>query len=463
MVRWNHRHGRAAAALSLLGMAVGLTVWTNGVREVHRSEAAINFAVLDPHSRHGDWPWWGGLHQDHAEDLATPPIFWTPSGNAGWTVAVPGKGRGGLCGWGENLFLPVVDAHRESVSLACLDRRTGARRWQTDVHVDGLAHETREGRSSVSETPACDGDRVFLATAVRGALWVTAVQTSGRILWQRDAGPYWSRGGYQSSPVLYKSLVIVAADNKGARLNRLSGTSYVAALHRHTGEIIWRVRRPDGDSFGTPVVATIAGRDQMVLAGRKQITSYNPATGDVLWTFQWPAERVANAIAFDGRHVYAMTRQPHPDLVCLRADGTGDVTRTHLVWRTSKVANEATSPIVADGKLYLAGDDGILHCLEAASGQVVWKRRLRGSLIATPLIAGQSLYCANDEGTVFVVRLGSRGDLIGEIKIEEGIQTAPVVIQNHLLLRSLNRLHCLAPPTETAPLANRPDASRRDL
>jgi len=446
----------------LLGTAVLASIWNLGIREVHRADDPVNFAVLNAHPRPGDWPWWGGVHQNQIDDLSAPPVEVSGTRPPGWSLPLSGVGRLGLCNWGDRLFLPVADTARQTVSILCLNRISGERLWQTDLHPEGLM-ASLDRRSQTSTTPACDGERVYLASAVQGGLWVTALDLNGRIVWQREAGPYQSRWGYGSSPTFYKSLVIVAADNKGSRLTRLGGASYIAALHRHTGELIWRVRRTDGDSFGTPIVSTVAGRDQLVMAGRSGITSYDPATGERLWTFQWPAERVANAVATDGLHVFCSTRQPHADLVCIRADGTGDVTRTHLVWRTSKTAGELPTPIVYDGKVYSVSDDGVVTCLDASTGQPVWKRRLRGTIASTPLIAGANLYCASDEGTVFVIRLGARGDLIAEIPIGEAISTSPVVIQNSLFIRTHHRLQCLMPTGESAPLAVRPDGKRRDL
>jgi outer membrane protein assembly factor BamB len=308
--------------------------------------------------------------------------------------------------------------------------------------------------------PACDGKHVYMVCPAGGSLWVTAIGMNGRIAWQREAGPYFSRWGYGSSPAIHKSLVIVAADNKGARINRLVGSSYLAAMHRQTGEIVWRIHRPEADSFGTPVVAHIAGRDQLLMAGRDAICAYDPQTGDSLWTCRWPADRVANSVAFDDQHVYASTRMPNPELLCIRADGDGDVTNSHVVWRTNKSSGEYPSPVVFEGKLYMQGDDGVLSCLDPGNGQPVWKRLLRGTMSTSPVIAGQHLYCCNEEGTVFVIRLGGRGELVAEVSMNEAIYASPVVSRNRLFLRTRSSLHCIA-PIEDIPIVIQPDPPRR--
>lgn len=460
-MKWLGHRRIAAIAGSLLVLTLMLILRNTGVREVDRAQESVNFAMMDARPAPGDWPWWRGTSQSNTAPLESPPAYWQPGDSLnGWVMPVSGRGRTSLCVWGDNLFLPVIDAARESISLSCLNS-SGRLLWQTELHRDGLV-PLPPRYSHVSTTPACDGTHVYLASAVDGALWVTAVDLNGRIVWKREAGPYFSRWGYGSSPAIYKSLVIVAADNKGARINRLVGTSYLMGLHRQTGEVVWRVHRPEADSFGTPIVAKIAGRDQLVMAGRDSVSSYDPLTGKPLWTCRWSADRVSNSVAFDDQHVYAAARWPRQELLCIRADGSGDVTDTHIVWKSDKGTGENPSPVVHDGYLYSLTDDGVLACLETATGQPMWKRRLGGTISSSPVIAGQHLYCSNEEGTVFVIRLGGRGELAAEIPVGEGIFAAPVVSQNRLLLRTLASLHCVTSP-DHPPLAVQPEPPRRRL
>src|SRR4029453_10224188 len=108
-----------------------------------------------------------------------------------------------------------------------------------------------------SATPACDGERVFMPFVHDGGLWVTATDLDGTILWQTRAADYDAIYGFGSSPAIFRSLVIVAGDNDQTG-------SYMAALHRKSGKIVWRVERPKIDTYGTPIVPKVAGRDQVL-------------------------------------------------------------------------------------------------------------------------------------------------------------------------------------------------------
>ena len=297
--------------------------------------------------------------------------------------------------------------------------------------------------SHASSTPACDGQFDYVASSVNGALWVTAVDFAGRIEWRHEAGPYSSEWGYGSSVAIHKSVVIVSADNRGNTVDRLMGSSWLAAIDRRTGEIVWRVKRVEGDSFGSPIVAHVAGRDQLLLAGKETITSYDPVTGDIVWKCRWESKRTANTVALDDLHVFASTRQPQGEILCIRADGEGDVTATHVVWREKKSACDVPSPCVYEGRLYVLGDDGVLTCLNASDGKMTWKRRLGGNVSSSPLIAGEHLYCCNEDGQTFVVNLAGRGEIVAENSLGHGILASPIVSRDRLYIRTLTGLYCI--------------------
>src|SRR5207249_1587861 len=147
---------------------------------------------------------------------------------------------------------------------------------------------------------------------------------------------------------LYKSLVIVSGDN--------AGSSFLAALDRETGDIVWRTAREHSGSHGnyaTPVVCTVAGKPQLLLAGHGKLTSYDPATGELLWFCRGPAEVAACTVACSDKLVFASAGFPEKEIIAVRADGSGDVTGTHVAWRASKGVTYVPSPIYHEGHLYV--------------------------------------------------------------------------------------------------------------
>lgn len=445
---WNQRW---FSVLSLLGtvllasslVAVILFLRTKGVHEIHRTVEAQPEVIAELVPSGSDWPCWRGTSGHNVAVGSSPPLTWSISENVQWKTSLPGRGHSSPCLWGDQIFVTTADDAAQTISLLCLEQGTGQIRWKTDLHQGGFV-KIHDKNSQASSTPACDGRFVYIASSIKGGLWVTAVDIRGQIAWQREAGPYSSEWGYGSSVALYKSLVIIAGDNRGDSVDRLMGSSWLAALQTRTGEIQWRVKRVEGDSFGTPIVAHVAGRDQLLLAGKESVLSYDPATGNVVWKYLWASKRTANTVAFDEHYVFASTRQPQSELVCIRADGEGDVTASHGVWREKRAASDVPSPCTRDGRLFVVGDDGVLTGLDASDGRVLWKRRLGGGVSASPVIAGEHLFCCNEAGQTFVIRLDGRGEIVAENSLGEGIMASPIVSGNQIFIRTLTDLYCLS-------------------
>lgn len=451
--RWGLSSG-GAVLLALLGLWL-----STGVGEVHRAHLPVNFRLADPVPGEEDWPWWRGPRQNGFVDQSQPPVRWSQSANVGWQARISGSGHSSPIVWDGRVYVAAADEKQDSLLLECFDRDSGRPLWTSTVQRGGFPPNGARGSPPFS-TPACDGERMFLASDQAGKLTVTAVDLAGKLLWQREAGPYSSTWGYMASPVVSGSLVIVSGDQRGAPADRLRGASFLAALHRQTGEIIWRILRPAGDSYGTPIVARIAGREQLVLPGRRGVTAYNPADGAMLWTCRWTADRPVGSVAFDEDCVYASIRYPNEQIVCIRADGSGDVTASHVIWRERRSASDLPSPLVCDSDLLILADDGVLTCLEKATGKARWKKRLQGRFSASPVAMGKYLYCVNEAGIVSVVDRTSRGELIAENQVGQGCFASPAISGNRLLFRTAQGLLLVQPPP-SAPYVDAPKPERR--
>jgi outer membrane protein assembly factor BamB len=441
------------AGLMVAVIAIGAMAVFPGSRvpEIHNASQPFNFALVDPRPGVEDWPWWRGADGRNVAASDQFPTEWTSSDHDGWKVVVPGSGNATPIIWGQQLFLPTYETHSRRISLHCLHRKTGRFLWQTVIH-QGKVAPSRGKTSRASSTPACDGQNVFIVTDVQDKLWVTAVDLTGQIVWQRDAGPYRSQENYSASPVFYKSLVIISADQ--------GNESFLAALHRQTGDLIWRIKRPKGESFGSPVVTTIAGSPQLILGGSGAVKSYHPATGDELWTCRTSAEPVSNSVAFDEEYVFATRGQPNAEVICIKGNGSGDVTRTNIEWRLNQIGAEFTSPVYHGGLLYVLSDDGRLCCIQAASGKIEWSRQLQGSFSASPVIVRDYLFCANEAGATYFVSLGASNPQIMENALGGGIIASPIFAGDSLYIRTTGQLHRIAAPA-SEPFVEKPESKRR--
>ena len=435
----------------LIVIGVMVLIPTEGVREIHNADQLSNFPLVDPQPHDEDWPWWRGTNRRNVAPFTQLPNQWLSSTIEGWIVPLRGRGTATPILWGEQLYLFTSEAESERISLRCHHRNTGREIWRTDIHQGGFP-SIHEKNSHASATPACDGQSIYTVAVTHGRLQVSSVDTKGRIAWQNSPGLYWSEKGYVSSPVLFQSLIIVAADQKK--------DGYLAALHRQTGEIIWRVKRPDGECYGTPVVAVVCGRPQLILSGVDAVTSYDPATGEELWKCRRASARIANSIAFDEAHVFAASGPLPSEVLCIKADGTGDVTHSHLVWSLPNVGGEVPSPVCDAGLLYVLSDDGLLTCIETTAGKIEWRKRLAGSFSASPVVVRNALVCGSDSGIIYLARTGTSDDVIIENSLPDGIVASPIVAGNSIFVRTLRSLYRIDNPA-SGEIVEQPERLKR--
>ncbi|MBM4037909.1 MAG: hypothetical protein FJ290_05290 [Planctomycetes bacterium] len=422
-----------------LWLALACCAWAG---EEHQPPAVDDLPPIRPAAT--DWPWWRGERQDSIATAATnPPVTWSKTENVVWRADVPGRGHGSPTLWGERIFLPTADEKEKVQYLLCFDRRDGKKLWQTELHRGGFMR-LHPKNSHASATPACDGERVFMPFIVQGGIWLDAVGLDGKIVWQKRLGNFESLHGFAASPVFYKSLVIVVAD--------AIKNSFIIAVHRRapgagdgSGEVAWKIDRPSYKlgTYASPSVGRVAGRDQLLHQGPYKLFSYDPATGKELWRCDGPDESTCSNPTFDDTHVWAAAGFPKLNLMCVRADGSGDVTKTHLAWMKRDKMAYVPSMLLSDGLLYMVEDEGRLYCFEPKTGEVVWETKLAAKFSASPVLAGGRIYVPSEAGVTYVYKPGRKFELLAQNDLGDGGFATPVFIGDRIYLRTLHSLYCL--------------------
>ena len=420
---------------------------TAGSQDGSEEAAAIDLPVHDgpaltsdaaPMAAASDWPWWGGPRGDgKSTDQGSLPTSWTTTENVLWKAPVVGRGHSSPSIVGERIFMTTADEQAEKQLILCYDRQSGGPLWSTVAHEGGFM-EKHDKNSEASATPACAGERVYAAFINGGDLKVTATDLDGNIVWQESAGVFDSEWGYGSSILLHESLVIVLGDSLSK--------SFIAALDRETGELVWSTPRKSTGKHGswaTPVVGRLAGKDQLLVTGTWQVTSYNPTTGELIWFCEGPAECTACTVAISDELVFASGGYPEKEILAIRADGSGDVTDSHVVWRTKKDVTYVPSPVYHDGHLYTVNDGGVATCIDAASGKQLWQKRLGGAFSASPVLAGGHFYATNESGRTFVFKAGPKFEAVAENDLGDGGFASPVICGGRIFIRTDDFLYCI--------------------
>jgi outer membrane protein assembly factor BamB len=335
------------------------------------------------------------------------------------------------------VFLTTADDERQTQRVLAFDRKTGKALWDAVVHEKGFPRKHPKN-SHASATPACDGKRLYCAFVSGDALHVSAVDLDGKFVWQTRAGAFTSQHGYCASPVLYKSLVLVTGDSLK--------DCYVAAFEAATGKEVWRTPRTTPGRHGnypSPIVATVAGKPQMIMTGLGETTSYDPETGKVIWSCAGPTEVAGCTAAWNDKLVFVSGGFPEKELLAIRGDGAGDVTASHVAWRATKGVTYVPSPLYHGGMLYVVNDTGTATCFEAATGKEVWQGRLAGAFSSSPVLAGDYLYVGSEAGKVFVLRAGPKFELVATNDLGDGVFATPAVCGGRIYLRTTRALYCI--------------------
>jgi len=388
------------------------------------------------HSQAEDWPCWRGPRLDGTSHETRVPLHWSSQSNIAWAVTLPGVGHASPIVLGERLFIIAALLDTPQRLLLCLDRDNGKVVWQQTVLAAPL-EQKHSLNSYASSTPATDGSSVFVAFLDRDQMYVAAYDLAGNRKWGVRPGPFASRHGFCSSPILYKDRVIVNGDH--------DGESYLVALSRNDGRVLWKTPRENHTrSYCAPLISEMAGHWQMVLSGDKCVASYNPETGARNWVIDGPTEQFVASPVYSRKLDLVFITGGFPDhhILAIRPNGSGNVTQTHIAWRTTQGAAYVPSPILAGEYFLITSDSGTAHCFEAATGKLVWKKRL-GEQHASLVSADGLVFFLNDKGVMNIVKPGPEFERIAQNELGEKCFASPAISNGRLFLRGENHLYCI--------------------
>ena len=388
-------YSRAAVLLcTVLMMVGGCGRPTKEVVEVTAASDLPDASPIDVSD--ADWPWWRGPDRNNVARCDQVVTSWSDTENVLWKAKVPGRGHSTPTVVGDRVFLATADERAQTQSVVCLDRSTGDLLWTTQVHAGNLPpnSEMHPKSTHANGSVACDGSHLFVAFLNGEQVTLTSLSLEGEIRWQTPVGYFVAKFGYAPSPCLFDRSVIVSGDNRGG--------SFLTAVHRDTGDVIWKKARDNQDTYSSAVVADIRGTWQLLLSGNRQVSSYDPATGDLNWQTEGTAQATCGTVVWKDGLIFASGGYPERQTVCI------DATDGALVWQ-DKLKCYEQSMLVAGDYLYAITDDAIAVCRDAATGELKWRSRLSGSFSASPLLVGNLIYATNESGTTWVFDASPEG------------------------------------------------------
>ena len=395
-----------------------------------------------------DWPQWRGPALNGTSPETGLPTRWDVKTNVTWKLRLPSWSGSTPIVWDGHIFLNVAD--RGALSLWAVDRSSGALLWQRPLG-GGDRRERKQNMSSPS--PVTDGGRVWIMT---GTGRLAAFDFSGKELWtrdiQKDYGRFGLNWGYASSPLLYDGDLYLQVLHG----MRTSDPSYVMKIDGASGKTLWRVLRPTSavrespDAYSTPALirrgtAAAGTAAEIVISGGDVLTGHDPESGKEIWRANGlnpnndGAHRIVASPVVFGDMVYASGREQ--PLLAFSIGGRGDITRSHRVW-SSNTAPDVPTPVTDGTYFYVVRDNGVLWCLDAKTGARIYgPQRLRpGTYSSSPVLADGKLYVSNEDGVTSVVKAGAQFELVAENRLDDYVLSSPAVSDGQVFLRTAEYL-----------------------
>ena len=383
-----------------------------------------------------NWPNWRGPNGDGTSIETNLPTRWDSITNVVWKSPVPGIGHSSPIIWEDRLFITSALPETQEKLLLCYDCKSGHLLWKKTM-LKSTFENKHNDNSYASGTPATDGKLIYVSFLDGEDAVVAAYDFTGKQIWLQRPGKFSSPHGYSCSPALFEDKVFINGSSQG--------DPFVAALSKTDGKIIWKI--PHGNpthSFSTPIFREMAGKMQMIFLGNKEVASYNPDNGSKYWFVNGPSEDFCASPVYNEKTglVLVSSAWPQRYLLAISPDGTGDVTESHVVWRTREGAYYVPSPVCTGDYLFTTMTNGRVHCIEIATGKILWVEDM-GKQYSSAVLANGLVYMPNDEGLITVIKPGPTFKPIARNSIGERMNASPAISNGKIYLRGYKHLFCI--------------------
>lgn len=432
--------------------------------------AIVSSLAFGPVQETEEWPSFRGPGASGVADGNDPATAWDVASGKGvrWRTPIEGLAHSSPIVWGTTAYLTTavssektpefelatsgrsVTADTASLEwkLVSLDTESGDIRWARTA-VSGLPETKRHLRSSpCNATPATNGAAV--AAILGSQLYCYTVE--GDLAWKVDLGVldggYVGRPEYEwghaSSPIFFGDLVIVQIDKVE--------DAYIAAFHSGSGDIAWKVARDELPTWSTPTVFESELGPELIAQGGHSVRGYDPRTGNELWRFKDHAEvKVPTPLVSDGKIYLAGGAPRGRSMFALPTGVRGEVsldsdtedTDSRGGWRVVAGGPYTVTPIVYRGYFYACSDTGMLGCYNATSGERIYQERLKVGVSASPIAAAGRIYFATEEGEVIVIAAGPTFELLAQNDMGDPCMATPALKDDVLFIRTMTALFAI--------------------
>ncbi|MBW8035925.1 MAG: PQQ-binding-like beta-propeller repeat protein, partial [Planctomycetes bacterium] len=298
--------------------------------------------------------------------------------------------------------------------------------------------EKQAKNSHASSTPIAADGKIY---AHFGHMGTACIDVSGEVIWRQMSLVYPPEHGNGSSPILVDDKLIFTGDG--------FVDPFLAALDKRTGDVVWKVNRTETKaknkySFCTPLLIEEGGRKIVVSPYSGAVAAYDPADGKEIWRVLYgQGYSVTPRPVYADGMVFICSGFSKAYVYAIRLGGHGDVTDTHVAWKSASSVPRTPSVLLVGKKIYYVSDKGIVSCIAAASGKEYWQGKIKAPFSASPVLAGGKIYLTSEKGKTFVIKAGEEFEIIAENDLGERTFASPAVSGKSLFIRTKSTLYCI--------------------
>jgi len=381
-----------------------------------------------------EWTRFRGPNGTGISDAKTIPTTWTEQ-DYNWRVELPGIGHSSPVLWGDKIFLTSAIEDTAERILLCLNAADGRIMWERRYPSE--VHEKHLRNSFATPSPACDDEHAYFSWSTPQEYSLAAISHDGHEKWKLNLGPYTSQHSAGPSPIVYQDLLILGNDQ--------DAESSLLAFDRHTGKLRWQTpRQHEFVSYATPCVLTRDGvPDEFVfLSGAHGVSGIDPKTGKTDWELDVFDKRTCASPVLVGGLIWGCCGSGGGgNYVSAVRPGTPDgAIKPQEVWKITDSAPYVPTIIGKGDLVFLWSDKGVVSCVKASTGQVLWKQRVGGNFSGSPVCVNDRLYCIAEDGEVVVLAADEQYELIARNPLGEDSRSTPSVAGGRMYLRTYSHL-----------------------
>jgi len=376
------------------------------------------------------------------------PVSWNDTTNVIWKTDIRGKGWSSPVIYGNQVWLTTATIDGKEMSGICVDFKTGKVLYDILLFKQDSIYGKHSINTYATPTPCIEEGFVYLNFGSTGTVCICT--NDGKVVWKRDDLKCDHAQGPGSSPIIYKDMLILHFEG--------TDQQFIIALNKKTGETIWRTDRPaecyapllpiGKKAYITPIVINVNGKDLLISNGSAVCIAYDVQTGKEVWRIVEGEDSTIACPVTEDSIVYFYTSFVTPtdgekyiELLAVDPKGSGDISKTNILWRIKAPILQLLTPLIKDGIIYTVDTRNILFAIDAKTGTTLYTKKLKNKYNASPIYAGGRVYFTSVKGEILVLKAGRTLDILAENKLPGEIYATPAIAQNSIIIRNESTLY----------------------